>query len=70
MGSGEMTYLFSAFTNLTNEIQAFESDGFQVGTTNRVNQSGTTYNWAAFRRDPLQPPDKPRITRWSEVNPN
>ncbi len=68
MGSGEKTHLFSASANLPDEIQAFEPNGFQVGSTDRVNESATTYNWVAFRRDPLQP--SPRVLVWTEVDPH
>ena len=32
----------------TNRIQVLESDGFQVGTDQQVNQSGVTYHYAAW----------------------
>jgi hypothetical protein len=40
---------FMNVANQADSIQALETDGFQVGTDCRVNTSGTTYYWVAFR---------------------
>jgi hypothetical protein len=51
--SGDSTLLFTAGIPQTNNIQALQTDGFQVGTDTRVNASSTTYYWMAFGRKPL-----------------
>jgi hypothetical protein len=38
----------------TNHIQSFDSTGFTIGSSPRVNQSGVTYYWAAFAAVPGQ----------------
>jgi len=45
---GDQSSLFNDIANDTNEIQALESDGFQVGSAARANGSGNTHYWAAF----------------------
>jgi hypothetical protein len=40
----------SVVANLSNEIQALQSDGFQVGTGGEVNDNGTTYYYLAINR--------------------
>jgi hypothetical protein len=54
--AGDNTKPLSGATNLsTNRIQALQSDGFQVGTDNQVNQGGgspPTYYWVAFKDYP------------------
>jgi hypothetical protein len=54
--AGDATKPLSGATNLsTNRIQALQSDGFQVGTDNQVNQGGgspPTYYWVAFKSYP------------------
>lgn len=39
----------TASGNMTNAIQEFGSEGFQIGTAAHVNTNGDTYYWAAFR---------------------
>ncbi len=41
-------FVGAATANVTNAIQALQSDGFQVGTAAQSNGSGDTYYWAAF----------------------
>ncbi len=36
--------------NFTSGIESLDSDGFQVGSDNKVNQSAITYYWVAFAR--------------------
>jgi hypothetical protein len=54
--AGDATKPLSGATNLsTNRIQALQSDGFQIGTDNQVNQGGgspPTYYWVAFKSYP------------------
>ncbi|MGN6546252.1 MAG: DUF4347 domain-containing protein, partial [Aureliella sp.] len=38
-------------TGMSNEIQAFQSDGFQVGNQSEVNANGETYGYFAFRQN-------------------
>jgi hypothetical protein len=40
----------SGVANAADHIQALNSDGFQVGTSTRVNGSGNTYYWAALKK--------------------
>lgn len=47
--AGDRTALFAATPHEANNIQALLPDGFQVGTSNRTNQSGTTVYWTALR---------------------
>lgn len=42
---------FSGGAIAGNEIQALNSDGFQVGTSSRVNASSTTYYWLAIKKE-------------------
>ncbi|KPK75275.1 MAG: hypothetical protein AMJ79_11855 [Phycisphaerae bacterium SM23_30] len=44
-GQGDNTMYFSAGVDTTNAIQAFTTTGFQLGTDNRVNQSGITFRY-------------------------
>ena len=54
--SGDSSYFFkTGLGNAPNLIQAFEADGFQVGTKNEVNKTGTLYYWIAFNRSSLLP---------------
>ncbi len=39
------------FASAANYIQALQSDGFQIGTGNEVNNSGATYGYFAFRQN-------------------
>lgn len=41
-------YVGSATANLTNAIQALQSDGFQVGTAAQTNETSATLYWVAF----------------------
>ena len=36
---------------VANEVQSLDADGFTVGSARRVNQSGVTFYWAAFKVD-------------------
>jgi len=47
--SGDLGLQFDNQVSLADTIQALEPDGFQIGTTNLVNQSGYTYRWAAWK---------------------
>lgn len=40
---------FGSTAEATDHIQAFEADGFQVGTNARVNANGSTYYYVAFK---------------------
>ncbi len=42
------SYVGIATANIVNGIQALESDGFQVGTSGQVNESGATIYWFSF----------------------
>ncbi len=46
--TGDSTLSYVAAANFSNAIQAFLSNGFQVGTSNTVNKDGTDYYWVAF----------------------
>jgi hypothetical protein len=50
--SGTGSQVFSAAPDETTGITALQSDGFQVGTSNTVNGSGTTYSYVAFKDKP------------------
>ena len=50
--SGDTSYTMVGAGNLANRIQAFESDGFQVGSNNDVNENGTTYHYVAWDASP------------------
>jgi len=51
MGADQsMNFLNSGF--VSNRVQGFNSNGFQVGKNNAVNQSGTIYHFVAFRSMP------------------
>jgi len=45
---GDESQIFSNFSNTTNEVQSLEADGFQVGSSARVNENGKIYFYAAF----------------------
>jgi hypothetical protein len=49
---GTGSQLFAATANESTGITALQSDGFQVGTSNTVNNNGTTYNYVAFKDKP------------------
>lgn len=48
VGGEDTTYQFTGVSGWSNRIQAFEADGFQIGTSNTVNASGITYHYAAW----------------------
>jgi hypothetical protein len=50
--SGTGSQLFDATANETTGITALQSDGFQVGASNTVNASGSTYDYVAFKDKP------------------
>ena len=51
--SGDATKaLFGNTALVANRIQSLLANGFQVGTDNTVNQTGTTYQWFAGTTDP------------------
>ena len=52
--TGDASFPFFSSTALTNRIQAFEPDGFQVGDDWIVNKSGSTYHYVAFKELPQQ----------------
>lgn len=45
---------YSGTVSLVNAIQAFEGNGFQVGTNSTVNADGLTYYWYAFAKKRLK----------------
>ncbi len=47
--AGDNSQFFSEFAETTNEVQAFESDGFQVGSSSGSNPSGETVHYIAYR---------------------
>ncbi len=47
--AGDDSLVFLAQVNQTDEIQALEADGFQVGQSNRVNNGASNYHWAAWK---------------------
>ncbi|MGB9613075.1 MAG: DUF7483 domain-containing protein, partial [Candidatus Margulisiibacteriota bacterium] len=51
---GDESQLFSG-SNVTNEVQSLEADGFQIGTSARVNENGKTYYYVAFSGVPTPP---------------
>src|SRR5258706_1683141 len=46
--AGDVTLRFTATSSINDSIQDLKSNGFEVGTDNTVNASGTTYYWVAF----------------------
>jgi hypothetical protein len=50
--AGTASQLFTATANETTGITALQSDGFQVGTSATVDNSGTTYHYVAFKDKP------------------
>ncbi len=42
--------LYGSSTFISDTIQSFNTDGFTVGTNVRVNNTGTTYHWIAFKK--------------------
>ncbi|NNE44708.1 MAG: DUF11 domain-containing protein, partial [Gemmatimonadetes bacterium] len=49
--SGDASFDFDSAGETTNRIQAFESNGFQVGSDVRVNESGFRYYYVAWAAD-------------------
>lgn len=49
LNSGDNSQFFAATTDLTNAIQSFSSDGFQVGTTANTNATSAVQWWFAFK---------------------
>ncbi len=47
--TGQTTFEFDSTTRNTNNIQALLANGFQVGTDDRVNKSGETYHYVAWK---------------------
>lgn len=50
--TGDASVYFQGVGELTDRIQRFEADGFQVGTQPQVNAGTATYYWAAFAATP------------------
>ncbi len=50
--AGDNSYLMTGTGKITNRIQAFEADGFQVGSNVDVNESGTTFHYIAWAASP------------------
>jgi hypothetical protein len=46
--SGDASFRFDGGGSITDRLQAINSDGFEVGSHNDVNQNGTVYYWIAF----------------------
>ncbi|MEX0786486.1 MAG: hypothetical protein WD939_07615, partial [Dehalococcoidia bacterium] len=46
--AGDASYLFDSTTAVTDRIQAMEADGFEVGANANINESGTTFHYAAW----------------------
>lgn len=53
---GDESQNFTAAANVTDRIQSFEANGFQVGANAQVNASGSTYYYAAFKGIPAPSP--------------
>ena len=66
--TGDATLDFKTVANYADGIQEFQTDGFQVGTHSKVNQSTRTYYWMAFNNAPAS--SSPRIISWTEVDPH
>ena len=65
--TGDSTLDFKTVANYADGIKELQTDGFQVGTHSKVNQSGKTYYWMAFANAP--PSSSPRLILWVEVDP-
>ncbi len=50
--SGDSAHFFDGTANAADRIQALQADGFQVGTHNNVNGSGTVYHYVALKTSP------------------
>lgn len=64
---GDVTLFFRSLANISNGIQAFESDGFQIGNDASVNGSGSMYYWAAFAGAGNNSPQGVKILKWLET---
>ncbi|MGO8838103.1 MAG: beta strand repeat-containing protein [Limisphaerales bacterium] len=49
-GTTDQSQYFTATANVTNEIQALQTNGFQVGTAQEVNQAGVPYIYFAWKK--------------------
>ena len=47
--TGDSSFEFNASDEKSDFIQAMETDGFQVGGSNKVNDNGTTFHYIAFK---------------------
>ncbi len=65
--TGDATLDFKTVANYADGIKELQTDGFQVGTHSKVNQSTRTYYWMAFAN--VAASSTPRIIRWVEVDP-
>jgi hypothetical protein len=50
--AGDNSYLMTGAGTITNRIQAFESDGFQIGSNVNVNESGAPFHYIAWAASP------------------
>ena len=50
--SGDNSYLMTGAGTITNRIQAFASDGFQIGSNVNVNELNTTFHYIAWAASP------------------
>jgi len=50
--AGDNSYLMTGTGKLADRIQAFQTDGFQVGANVNVNESGTTFHYIAWAASP------------------
>ena len=50
--SGDASVDFNTIGTFLNAIQAFNSTGFQVGTDNKVNANGRTFDYVVFWEEP------------------
>ena len=53
---GDESQLFAAAANATDNIQSFITNGFQIGTNQRVNRNAISYYYAAFKGVPATTP--------------
>lgn len=52
----DASFIGDAAANITDAVQALQSDGFQIGTNGTVNETGATMYWIAFGGAPTTPP--------------
>ena len=67
--TGDSTLDFKTVANYADGIKELQTDGFQVGTHDKVNNGTKTYYWMAFANAPGGG-GPPKIVSWREVNPN